>query len=316
MIPYEWLTQAASRLHDRIERTPLTHDAKNDLYLKWENQQSIGTFKIRGALNKILTLENWERQQGLVTASAGNHGQGVALAGRETGTKVTVFASEHAVPFKLEAMRALGAEIKLVEGGYPEAEKAGIAYAAQNHSIWVSPYNDGQVIAGQGTLGLELIEQMPLHENYTCLVPVGGGGLISGIGAAITYAGRRISLVGVQSEASQSMYSIYHQKSQLHLVESESLADGLSGTIEPGSITIPLVQKYVNEFVLVNEEEIAQAIAYSWYHYSEKIEGSAATALAAALTGKVAHRPVVIVITGGNIQPEIHSQICERWRDM
>jgi threonine dehydratase len=316
MIPHEWLTQAASRLQDRIKRTPLTHDPKNDLYLKWENRQSTGSFKVRGALNKVLTLENWERQQGLVTASAGNHGQGVALAGRETGARVTVFASEHAVPFKLEAMRKLGAEIHLVAGGYPEAEKAGIAYAAQTRSIWVSPYNDAQVIAGQGSLGLALIEQMPLNENYTCLVPVGGGGLIAGIGAAIEYSGRRIQLVGVQSEASQSMYSIYHKISPTGILEKDSLADGLSGTIEPGSITIPLVQKYANGFVLVSEEEISQAIAYSWYYYGERIEGSAATALAAVLTGKVAHRPVVIVITGGNIQPEIHSQICERWRDM
>jgi threonine dehydratase len=316
MIPHEWLTQAASRLQDLIKRTPLTHDPKNDLYLKWENRQSTGSFKVRGALNKVLTLENWERQQGLVTASAGNHGQGVALAGRETSARVTVFASEHAVPFKLEAMRKLGAEIHLVAGGYPEAEKAGIAYAAQTRSIWVSPYNDAQVIAGQGSLGLALIEQMPLNENYTCLVPVGGGGLIAGIGAAIEYSGRRIQLVGVQSEASQSMYSIYHKISPTGILEKDSLADGLSGTIEPGSITIPLVQKYANGFVLVSEEEISQAIAYSWYHYGERIEGSAATALAAVLTGKVAHRPVVIVITGGNIQPEIHSQICEHWRDM
>jgi threonine dehydratase len=316
MIPHEWLTQAASRLQDRIKRTPLTHDPKNDLYLKWENRQSTGSFKVRGALNKVLTLENWERQQGLVTASAGNHGQGVALAGRETGARVTVFASEHAVPFKLEAMRKLGAEIQLVAGGYPEAETAGIAYAAQTRSIWVSPYNDAQVIAGQGSLGLALIEQMPLRDNYTCLVPVGGGGLIAGFGAAIEYSGRHIQLVGVQSEASQSMYSIYHKKPLTGMIESDSLADGLSGTIEPGSITIPMVQKYANGFVLVNEEEIAQAIAYSWYHYGERIEGSAATALAAVLTGKVSHRPVVIVITGGNIQPEIHSQICERWRDM
>jgi threonine dehydratase len=316
MIPEVWLTQATSRLKDQIVHTPLTHDTTNDLYLKWENRQRTGSFKLRGALNKVLTLEDWERQRGLVTASAGNHGQGVALAAREAGAKVTVFASEHAVPAKLEAMRALGAEIRLVPGGYAEAEKTALSYAAQTQSTWVSPYNDGQVIAGQGTLGLEIIAQMPVHENYTCLVPVGGGGLIAGIGAAIACTGRRITLVGVQSEASPFMHTLYCHGAQEDVVEYESLADGLAGMVEPGSITIPMVQKFVDSWVLVTEEEISQAIAYSWYHYSEKIEGSAASALAAALTGKIAERPIVIVITGGNIQPEMHSQICDRWRDI
>jgi threonine dehydratase len=315
MIPQEWLTQAASRLQNRIEHTPLIYDKQNDLYLKCENRQRTGSFKLRGALNKVLTLEPWERQRGLVTASAGNHGQGVALAARETGADVIVFASEHAVPAKLDAMRALGAEIRLVEGGYADAEKMALVYAEESRSTWVSPYNDGQVIAGQGTLGLEMIEQMPLREKYACLVPVGGGGLIAGIGAAIRFTGRSIALVGVQSEASPFMYRLYQHGSQADVVEDSSLADGLAGMVEPGSITIPMVQRNVDTFVLVTEEEISQAIAYSWYHYGEQIEGSAAAALAAALKGKIAQRPVVVVLTGGNIQPEIHRQICQRWHD-
>jgi threonine dehydratase len=316
MIPDEWLVQAASRLKDRIDRTPLTYDQRHDLYIKWENHQRTGSFKVRGAFNKVLTLEEWERKRGLVTASAGNHGQGVALAARETGASVTVFASSHAVPAKLEAMRALGAEIRLVQGGYAEAEKTALAYAVKNQSTWVSPYNDGQVIAGQATVGLELMEQMPVSDGYACIVPVGGGGLVAGIGAAIRFSARQITLVAVQSEASAFMYALYQRGSQDDVVETDSLADGLAGLVEPGAITIPMVQKNVKKFVLVAEEEIAQAIAYSWYHYGEKIEGSAAAALAAILTGKVIERPAVVVISGGNIQPEIHNQICERWRNV
>jgi threonine dehydratase len=273
-----------------------------------------GSFKVRGALNKVLTLEDWERQQGLVTASAGNHGQGVALAARETGAKVNCVCIRTCSASQIGSHAGAGCRDYPGSPADMQRQKRRFAYAEENQSTWVSPYNDGQVIAGQATLGLELIEQMPLHENYTCLFPVGGGGLIAGIGAAIRLTRTLYSLVGVQSEASPSMYpSIISNRSRS--VRDRQPGGWIGRMVEPGSITIPMVQKYVNGFVLVTEEEIAQAIAYSWYHYGEKIEGSAAAALAAALTGKVAERPAVVVITGGNIQPEIHSQICERWRE-
>jgi threonine dehydratase len=160
MIPYEWLEQADSRIAPYIQRTPLTHDAARGLYIKWENRQVTGSFKARGAFNKVLLLEDWEREVGLVAASAGNHGQGLALAGKKVRAAVEVFVSEGAVPAKLEAMRALGALIHTVPGGYGEAEAAGKAYAAEQQKTWVSPYNDGQVIAGQGTVGLEILRAL------------------------------------------------------------------------------------------------------------------------------------------------------------
>jgi threonine dehydratase len=129
MIPYEWLEQADSRISPYIQRTPLTFDAARNIFIKWENHQVTGSFKARGAFNKVLLLEDWEREVGLVAASAGNHGQGLALAGREVGARVEVFVSEHAVPAKVEAMRALGAVIHAVPGGYPQAEAAGKDYA-------------------------------------------------------------------------------------------------------------------------------------------------------------------------------------------
>jgi threonine dehydratase len=312
MIPDEWLIQAAERIAPHIVITPFSYDTQNDLYLKWENHQITGSFKARGALNKVLSLQEWERQKGLVTASAGNHGQGVAVAGRLVGATVIVFASEHATPTKVAAMQALGADVRLVPGGYGEAEEAGLQYSAQSGATWISPYNDGQVIAGQGTLGLEVFNQWNDTRMPTWIVPAGGGGLAAGIGAAIHMKSSSVTqLVAVSSEASPFLYSLFHTGSQEGILELPSLADGLAGPVEPGSITIPLAQEYIDDFVLVTESDIHHTIAYAWQHYSERIEGSAATALAAALYGKVPARPAIVVLTGGNIQPEVHARIIQ-----
>ena len=319
MIPYSWLEEAAERIAPYIQKTPLTYDPNNDLYLKWENHQVTGSFKARGALNKVLCLEDWEREQGLVAASAGNHGQGVALAGQIVNAKVIIFASEHAVAAKVAAMEKYGADVRLVAGGYGEAEKAGLEYAAEHGATWISPYNDGQVIAGQGTLGLELLQGLPGISESAWLVPVGGGGLVSGIGAAIDAYypdqanGRKSQskpdLIAVQSEASPFLHSIYHTGSQRGVNELPSLADGLAGPVETNSVTISIVKQWVDEFVLVSEDDIKQAIIYAWQRYHEKIEGSAAAALAAVLTNKITTRPSVIILSGGNIQPDLHAQI-------
>jgi threonine dehydratase len=315
MIPSAWIDLAARRIAGQIERTPLTYDPDLNVYLKWENRQVTGSFKIRGALNKVLSLEPWEQQRGLVTASAGNHGQGVALAGRLVGVPVTVFASDHAVPAKVEAMRAFGAEVRLVPGGYEMAERTAQVHAKEAGATWVSPYNDVQVIAGQATIGLEILEQLAPTLPGTVIVPVGGGGLIAGVGAALDGAAPEAQVVGVQSVASPFFYALYTHGSQHNVVELESLADGLAGAVEEGSITIPLVRRFVDDFSLVTEAQIARAIVYAWQKHGEKIEGSAATALAAAMNGlnnaeQPMKDPVVAVISGGNIQPEIHARIC------
>jgi threonine dehydratase len=311
MIPPEWLHQAARRLQGQIEQTPLTWDPERKLYLKWENRQPTGSFKIRGALNKILALQPWEQQRGLVTASAGNHGQGVAYAARLVNARAVVFASEHAVPAKLEAMRSLGADVRLVPGGYAAAERAAQVYAVENGATWISPYNDAQVIAGQATLGLELAQQLAGREPAgTLLVPVGGGGLLAGMGMALQAWDPRPQLVGVQSTASPFFHAIYHHGSQAGVEELESLADGLAGAVEEDSITIPLARRWVDDLILVSEEEIAAAVAFAWAQYSEKIEGAAGAALAAALSGRTEQTPAVVILSGGNIQPELHAQLC------
>lgn len=313
MIPYEWIEQARGRIAAHIRKTPLTFDEKRGLYLKWENRQVTGSFKPRGALNKVLTLEDWERKAGLVAASAGNHGQGVGLAGQITGAPVEVFVSEHAVPAKVEAMRKLGAVIHAVEGGYAEAEAAGRRYAEEHQRVFVSPYNDGQVIAGQGTIGLEVLDDLGGRQVANWIVPAGGGGLISAIGTLFSRRSDCPRLIAVQAAASPFTHSLYHRHTQEGVQDLPTLADGLSGAVEQGSVTIPIIERAVDDFLLVSEEEIERAIAFAWYTYHEKIEGSAAVALASVLDGKVAERPSMLILTGGNIQPEVHRRILEKY---
>ena len=329
MIPYEWFKQAEERIAPHIQKTPLTPDIKRGLLLKWENHQVTGSFKARGALNKVLSLEDWERAPGLVAASAGNHGQGVALAGGLMGAKVEVFVSEHAVPSKVEAMRKLGAQIRFVKGGYAEAETAGREYAQAQHKVFISPYNDGQIIAGQGTIGMEILRELSPSSDPTSahkgegkgvrgeasnwIVPTGGGGLISALGAISKNLTPRPMLIAVQAAASPFTYSLFHNQTQAGVQDLPTLADGLSGAVEEGSVTVPMIEEFVQDFLLVSEEEIARAIAFAWFVYHEKIEGSAAVGLAAVLAGKIKEGPSLLIVTGGNIQPEVHENIVARY---
>ena len=231
------------------------------------------------------------------------------------GLKAVVFAAEHAVPAKLEAMRVLGAEVRLVPGGYEQAEKTGIQFAAEQGMTWISPYNDGQVIAGQATVGVELLQDILAEDLEAVVVPVGGGGLIAGIGLALQQIprGHRPRLIGVQSEASPYFHALLKDGSQDGVVETDSLADGLAGRVEDNAITIPLVRRSVDDIRLVSEDEIARAVAYAWTHYGQRIEGSAAVGLAGGVAGKFSQRPAALVISGGNIQPQLHEQLVQRW---
>ena len=315
MIPLEWITQADVRIRPHIHETPLTYDPDLDIFLKWENLQITGSFKARGALNKVLSIQNWQLDRGIVTASAGNHGQGVALAASKVNAKAVVFASDHAVAQKVTAMRSLGAEVRLVAGGYADAELAGLEYASETGGIWISPYNDGTVIAGQGTLAHEIRSQNPMLDRGEWIVPVGGGGLISGIGSYLSARSPEATLTGVQSEASPYFHAILYTGSQDNIIELPSLGDGLAGPVEKGSITIPIVRQTVSRIILVSENEIEAAIVYAWQHYHQIIEGSGAVSLAAVLTGKVQKRPAVILLSGGNIQPEYHEQLLIKYTD-
>lgn len=313
MIPAEWVVAASRRIDGQLNHTPITFDQDLDLYFKWENQQVTGSFKIRGAFNKVLLLTPEERARGLVTCSAGNHGQGVAVAARQTASRCVVYASNHAAPIKLAAMRGLGAEVRLVKGGYVEAEITAITHAAETGMIFISPYNDPQIVAGQGTLGLEILNWMRTSEELSgLLIPVGGGGLISGVGSYIRSFDKKVKIIGVQSEASPFAHHLFYAGSQESVVEVDTIAEGLAGEIDHTSITIPLMLECVDDIILVSENEITEAIRYAWQTHQQIIEGSAAVGLAARLAGKIKLSPVLTIITGGNIQPELFNTIIRR----
>jgi len=315
MIPKEWIENAYQRIAPYIHATPITFDSELKVYLKWENQQITGSFKLRGAMNKILSLAEWERQQGIVAASAGNHGAGLAYACNKAAIKATIFVPHTAPQVKVKTIQELGAETRYVQGGYTETEKFAIQFARETGQAYISPYNDVQIIAGQGTLAVETLHTLAETNLKAWLVPVSGGGLLSGIGAALEAflpkASALPKLIGVQSEASPHMKHLYYTGTQESAIEAPSIADGLAGAVEENSITIPLVKEYADAILLVSEEEIRAAIRYAWFSYRQVIEGSAAVVLAAILSGKVTERPALLVISGGNIDPHLHHTIVE-----
>ena len=313
MISQKSILEAVDRMEGKINKTPLTFDPGLNVYLKWENHQKTGAFKVRGALNKILGLEPWEQERGLVAASAGNHGLGVAYAAKLVGAKATVFIPEYSVINKEQAIRDYGASVIKIKDGYSVAEKEAQNFAIKKGATWVSPYNDPFVIAGHATIGYEIINQLPSFDATCCLVPVSGGGLISGIGSAFDLLDKPIKLIGVQAENSSYFHSLYHYGNYNEVVEKPTIADGLTGAVERNSITIPLVRTMLDDFILVNEQEIEHAVAYAWFHYQEIIEGSAAVPLAAILSKKIKADKAILVISGGNIRQEYHKKICLNW---
>jgi len=302
--------EAAGRaLEGRIRATPLVEDGETGLWLKCEQEQITGSFKLRGAYYRILQLTEAERQRGVVAASAGNHGQGVAYAARGLGIEARIVVPAAAVPRKVDAIRALGAEVVFTEGGYAVAEAEGHRLAESRGAVWVSPYNDPAVIAGQGTLGLEIEKEWgpTLRQGGAQVyVPVGGGGLAAGIGVALHVWRPRVSVIGVLPARSAYLHAFFHDGSMDAVLEEPTLADGLAGAIEADSITLELARSFVDDMILVSEEEIRGALMWACRR-SRLIEPSAAVALAGALRGDAPHK--LAVLSGGNVDPGLWEDI-------
>jgi len=269
--------------------------------LKNEHLQPTGSFKIRGASNKIRILGEEARRQGVTTASSGNHGQAVALAGSKTGVPVTVYVAATASPTKMAAIRALGAELVVVNGPPIEAELLARRHAQEQGKVYISPYNDLDVIAGQGTMGMEMIEQAP--DLDAVFISVGGGGLISGVGTALANLSPRTKVVGVWPENSPCMLRAMEAGKIIDVEEQDTLSDGTAGAVEPGSVTFPICCEVIAETVTVTEAEIARAMrmiadAEHWI-----VEGSAGVALAGLVKRADAFRgqKVAVVLCGRNI---------------
>ncbi len=306
---------ASRRLKGRLRETPLEQShllgeiCGAEVYLKLENQQVTGSFKVRGAINKMLSLSEEERERGVITASSGNHAQGVGYAARELGVDAVIVVPKRTPRVKIEAIKRYG--VKLIVHGeeYIEAERYARTLERESGRTFISPYNDPEVIAGQGTIGLEMMEESP--EIETILVPVGGGGLISGIGCAAKGLSERVEVIGVQSVASPVMYESLKRGRIIEMELGESIAEGLHGGIEEGSITFDLCRSLVDGFILVEEDSIREAIRLLVYRQRQVAEGAGVVGVAALLESpdRFRGRKVGVVISGGNIGEELLRQI-------
>ncbi|MGD1924858.1 MAG: threonine/serine dehydratase [Paracoccaceae bacterium] len=273
--------------------------------LKSEHLQRTGSFKMRGAMNKVLSLSDTERERGIITASSGNHGMAVTQAARVAGVTAQIYLPENVSTLKHENIKRLGAETILVPGAGVECERAARQAAAEQGLTFVSPYSDLDVIAGQGTIGIELLAQCPdLAAVYIC---VGGGGLISGVGSYLKARMPGCDIIGCWPENSPAMH-VCMEKGEIHdTPEEDTLSDGSAGGVEEGAITFPICQQVIDRHELVSEVEIARAIQETAAHERFMIEGAAGVALAAALrTGSdYAGRNIAVVICGRNISLEV-----------
>ncbi|MBY8974629.1 threonine/serine dehydratase [Rhodobacteraceae bacterium NNCM2] len=277
--------------------------------LKAEHLQRTGSFKMRGAMNKVLSLSAAEREKGIITASSGNHGMATTEAARAGGVEATIYLPESVSPLKLANMTRLGAKTVLVPGNGVECERAARTAAGEAGKTYVSPYSDWDVIAGQGTVGVELAAQCPdLAAVYVC---VGGGGLISGIGSYLGRVLPSVDIIGCWPENSPAMHGCLEKGEIWDVPESDTLSDGSAGGIEEGAITFPLCREVIDRHVLVSESEIAEAMRQIAATERFIIEGAAGVAVAAALrtAGDYAGRKIAVVICGRNIAFETFSAV-------
>ena len=296
--------------HPRLIGVPKINP-EAEVYLKPENLQHTGAFKLRGAYYKISQLTEEEKSHGVIACSAGNHAQGVALAATHNGIKSIICLPAGAPISKIEATKRLGAEGCLVPGVYDDAYAKAIELRDQMGYTFVHPFNDPKVIAGQGTIGLEILEEMP-HIDAV-VVPVGGGGLISGVAFALKTLRPDIKVYGVQAAGAPSMAKSMEKAERIHLDSVSTIADGIA-VKEPGDLTYELCQKYVDEIVTVSDDEIAAAILALIEKQKLIAEGAGAAAVAAVMFDKlpIEGKKVVCVVSGGNIDVNILNRVINR----
>ena len=282
-----------------------------ELYLKTENLQVTGSFKVRGAYYKMSQLTQEERERGVIACSAGNHAQGVALAAQKNGIKAVICLPDGAPISKVEATRSYGAEICLVEGVYDDAYQKAQQLRDEKGYTFIHPFDDPDVIAGQGTIALELAEQVPGMDAV--IVPIGGGGLISGIAYTLKNLNPNVKIYGVQASGAPSMLNSIHDAHIETLDSVFTIADGIA-VKQPGSITYEICSKYVDEIVTVTDDEISAAILALMEQHKLVTEGAGAVAVAAAMFGKMdlTGKKTVCLLSGGNIDVTILSRVITR----
>ncbi|MBX3013582.1 MAG: pyridoxal-phosphate dependent enzyme [Caldilineaceae bacterium] len=294
-----------------IRRTPLIYSPGLSLstgahvYLKLENQQETGTFKLRGAANRLLALTQAERQRGVITVSTGNHGRAVAAMAQRLAMRAVICVPELVLPHKVAAMRTLGAEVVIHGRTQDDAERYAQQLQAEQGLTMVSAFDEPYIIAGQGTIGLEILEDLPQVD--TLIAPLSGGGLLGGIAIAMKSASPHIHVVGVSQALGPAMALSLQAGAPVAVVEEPSLADSLLGGIGLANhYTFPLIRDFVDEVVLLDEVEIASAMIYALHQEKQIVEGGGSVALGALLANKVSHigESVVVVVSGGNVELE------------
>lgn len=311
------IIHAQSLLNKVVKQTPLERSKSfssmsgADVYLKLENFQTTGSFKVRGAFYKINNLSEEEISRGVLCASAGNHAQGVAYAATQLGVKSTVFMPVFAPPLKVIATRSYGAEVILTGDTFDDAYNAALEFQEKTGATFVHPFNDPHIIAGQGTVGLEIFEQ--LREVDEVLVPIGGGGLISGVAIALKQLNPAIRIIGVEADGAQSMKISVEKGEPSMLTSVNTIADGIAVKC-PGNLTFEAARNLVDEFVVVNDAEMAHTAYLLMQRAKIMTEPSGVAAVAAVLYQKtdVKGRKVVPIVSGGNVNMSILEQILDK----
>lgn len=304
---------AKDRLEGHIKKTPVVYapNLGDDIYLKVEVLQDTGSFKLRGAYNKIATLSDEEAERGVVACSAGNHAQGVAKSASERGIRSVICMPYHAPLSKVKATKSYGAEVKLIKDSFDDAAAYAKKLAEEEGYTFIAPFDDEKIIAGQGTVALEILEEV--KDIDIIVVPIGGGGLISGVALAAKSINPDIKIIGVQTQISPSMYESVKEGKILTVKGGSTIADGIA-VKTPGKITYELVKKYVDEIVLVTEGEISSAILTLIEENKIITEGAAASTVAALMYKKFSHKgkKVCCVLSGGNIDVTRVSKVIEK----
>ena len=310
MLTLDMILEAQASLRGIARHTPLDPAPKlgENVYIKAENLQLTGAFKLRGAYNKILSLSPEEAARGVIACSAGNHAQGIAYSAAKLGIRSVICMPAGAPISKIEATRAYGAEVVLVPGVYDDAAREAERLTREHGYTFAHPFNDPAVIAGQGTIGLEILEQLP--DVAQVVVPIGGGGLISGIAYAIKHLKPSCRVIGVQAEGAPSMEHSIRQGRPVELEQVSTIADGIA-VKRPGDLTFQLCREYVDEIVTVAEDEIASAILALMEVQKTVAEGAGATPVAACMFRKVdtSAGKTVCVVSGGNVDVTTLSRV-------
>ena len=310
MVTLEMIWEAKEALAGIARKTPLEQapGIGEGIYIKNENLQLTGSFKLRGAYNKIRTMTEEEKARGVIACSAGNHAQGIALSATKQGIRSIICMPAGAPISKVEATRNYGAEVVLVPGVYDDAAAEAARLTEEHGYTFAHPFNDPAVIAGQGTIGLEILEQLPDVDQV--IVPIGGGGLVCGVAFAIKHLKPSCRVIGVEAAGAASMYASRQEGQPVQLDSVSTIADGIA-VKKPGDLTFELCQQYVDEIVTVSEDEIASAILKLMESQKTVAEGAGATTVAAAMFGKVdvSKGKTVCVVSGGNVDVTTLSRV-------